>query len=72
MAARPDPARAGFTLPSLQVLPAFGSDHHPLLAELCLDPAAAPRQPPPAPKPGDIEAAQATVRKGQGAADKAE
>lgn len=62
----------GFTLLSLQVLPAFGSEHHPLLAELCLDPAAAPRQPPPAPKPGDIKAAQATVRKGQDAADKAE
>jgi len=29
-----------FTLLSLQVLPAFGSDHRPLLAELCLDPAA--------------------------------
>ena len=62
----------GFTLLSLQVLPAFGSDHHPLLAELCLDPAAASRQPPPALRAGDIEAAQATVRRGQGAADKTE
>ncbi len=62
----------GFTLLSLQVLPAFGSDHRPLLAELCLDHAAAPRQPPPAPQPGHIEAAQATVCKGQAAADKAE
>ncbi len=61
----------GLTLLSLQVLPAFGSDHRPYLAELCLDPAAAPRQPPPALQPGDVEAAQAEVREGQGAADKA-
>jgi endonuclease/exonuclease/phosphatase (EEP) superfamily protein YafD len=60
----------GFTLLSLQVLPAFGSDHRPYLAELCLDPAAAPRQPPPALLPGDVEAAQATVRDAQDAADK--
>lgn len=61
-----------FTLLSLQVLPAFGSDHRPYLAELCLDPAMATRQPPPAPQPGDVEAAQATVREGQGAANKTE
>lgn len=57
----------GFTVLSLQVLPAFGSDHRPYLAELCLDPAAAPRQPAPALQPGDIEAARASVRAGQSA-----
>lgn len=62
----------GLTLVSLQVLPAFGSDHHPFLAELCFDLAAASRQPLPALRAGDIEAARAAVRKGQGAADKAE
>lgn len=62
----------GLTLLSLQVLPAFGSDHHPFLAELCLDPAAASRQPPPAPQPGDSDAAHAAVRRGQDAADKGE
>jgi endonuclease/exonuclease/phosphatase (EEP) superfamily protein YafD len=54
-----------FTLLSLRVLPAFGSDHLPYLAELCLDPSAAPRQPPPALQQDDIGAAQAAVWKGQ-------
>ena len=57
----------GLTLLSLQVLPAFSSDYHPFLAELCLNPAAAPRQP-----PANVEAAQTTARKRQGAADKGE
>ena len=56
---------SGFTLLSLQVPPAFGSDHQPLLAELCLDPTAAPRQPAGALRPNDIEAAQTAVRKAQ-------
>ncbi|HEX2944071.1 MAG TPA: endonuclease/exonuclease/phosphatase family protein, partial [Rhodopila sp.] len=60
-----------FTLLSLQVLPAFGSDHHPYLAELCLDPAAAARQPPPRLQPDDMQAAQNTVQQGQDAANKA-
>lgn len=55
----------GFTLLSLRVLPGFGSDHLPYLAELCLDPAAAPRQPPPALQQDDIQTAQAAVRKGR-------
>ena len=58
------------TLLSLHVLPAFGSDHQPYLAELCLDQAAASRQPPPALEPDDVETAQAAVAKGQGEADK--
>ena len=60
----------GFTLLSLRALPPFGSDHRPFLAELCLDPAAAASQPPPALQLGDIEAAEAAVREGQGEADK--
>lgn len=59
-----------FTLLSLHVLPAFGSDHRPYLAELCLDPAVAARQPAPALEPGDIELTQRAVRAGQGEADK--
>lgn len=43
------------------VLPAFGSDHHPVLAELCLDAALAERQEAPAPEPGDLEAAERTM-----------
>ncbi|HQT77505.1 MAG: hypothetical protein B7Z80_10875 [Rhodospirillales bacterium 20-64-7] len=64
----PGPA---FTLLSLRVLPAFGSDHHPYLAELCLDPAAAAHQPPPGLQPNDLQAAGKTVSQGRNAADKA-
>ena len=59
-----------FTVLSLKVLPAFGSDHRPYMAELCFDPAAAQHQPPRPLQSSDISAAEATVRKGQGEADK--
>lgn len=43
-----------FTLLSLKAPPAFGSDHHPYFAELCLDPAASARQSPPAVHQEDV------------------
>lgn len=60
----------GFTLLSLKVLPAFGSDHRPYLAVLCRDPAAAAHQAPPSLLPHDIQTAQAVIRQGTGKADK--
>ena len=62
----PDP---GFTLLSLKVLPAFGSDHHPYFADLCVDPSAASRQSVPALQDGDIASARKAVMRGQGKAD---
>jgi len=59
-----------FTLLSLEVLPPFGSDHRPYLAELCANPAAARDQSPPHLRPGDLETAREDVANGQGAADK--
>ena len=57
----------GFTLAALRVLPAFGSDHQPLLVELCRVPGTAVAAPPPLPP--DVEArAQAVVQRGQGKA----
>lgn len=57
-----------FQVLSLRVLPAFGSDHQPYLAEICLDPAA-PGQPPsarpPALRADDLAAAHAAVEKGE-------
>ena len=58
-----------FTLRSLRVLPAFGSDHQPLLAEFCLEPDAAAGQPAPALREDDLQAARDAVRKGQDKAD---
>lgn len=57
----------GFTLTSLQVLPAFGSDHQPLLIELCRDPGMAFDVPPPL-SHGEEARARAVVRHGQGKA----
>lgn len=59
-----------FTLLSLKVLPAFGSDHHPYLAVLCLDPAAGARQSPLPMQPGDLQMARKAVERGQGQANK--
>ncbi|MGE0226278.1 MAG: endonuclease/exonuclease/phosphatase family protein [Acetobacteraceae bacterium] len=59
-----------FTVVSLQVLPAFGSDHRPYLAVLCVDPTAAARQSPPALRPTDIASAREVVRLGQNVAEK--
>jgi endonuclease/exonuclease/phosphatase (EEP) superfamily protein YafD len=58
-----------FTLSALRVLPEFGSDHRPLLAELCFNPAAAAWQSPPPMWPGDLEEARVAVVRGQGKAD---
>ena len=55
----------GFSLRAFRVLPAFGSDHYPLLAEACLDPdPAAPPQPSTL-RPGDLETARQAVRAGR-------
>ncbi len=54
----------GITLQRLVVLPAFGSDHHPLFAELCIG---APSPPPPL-DPATAAAARATVERGRGKA----
>lgn len=60
----------GFTLVSLKVLPAFGSDHRPYLAVLCRDPGAAARQSPPKLLPNDLATARQVLRHGKGKADK--
>lgn len=62
---------SGFTLLSLKVLPAFGSDHRPYLAELCLNPSEASQQRPPPLRPDDVRTAQQSVQAGQHAANKA-
>ncbi|UFN51398.1 endonuclease/exonuclease/phosphatase family protein [Roseomonas sp. OT10] len=54
-----------FTLAELRVLPAIGSDHFPILAELCYRPAAAARQAPAPATPGDQERASETIRDGR-------
>lgn len=55
----------GCTLAALRVLPAFGSDHLPLLAELCRQPGAVT---PPAADPDAVSRAHRTVARGQGRA----
>lgn len=59
-----------FTLTELKVLPAFGSDHKPYLAELCYNPAAARDQSPPQVQPDDLDIAQRAIRQGENAATK--
>jgi endonuclease/exonuclease/phosphatase (EEP) superfamily protein YafD len=59
-----------FTLTAQRVLPEFGSDHRPLLAELCLNPAAAAWQSPPPMWPDDLEEARIAVVRGQGKVDR--
>ena len=60
-----------FTLTSLRVLPEFGSDHRPYVAELCFNAAAAAWQSPPPMRSDDLEEARAAVLTGQGKADQA-
>lgn len=59
-----------FELLSLRVLPAFGSDHFPYMAELCLKPAGVQQQQPPALHPDDVQTAQQSIQAGQHAANK--
>ncbi len=55
-----------FTLAALRVLPAFGSDHKPLLADLCLTPNTAARPARGAATAEDLAEARETVVRGQG------
>ncbi|HSP26598.1 MAG TPA: endonuclease/exonuclease/phosphatase family protein, partial [Saliniramus sp.] len=57
-----------FALASFQRLEPFGSDHYPVLAELCHMPAAAERQSPPPLADGDLEEAQASLEAARAAA----
>lgn len=58
------------TLLSLQVLPAFGSDHQPLLAEFCVNPGAASSNAALPLRSDDLLIAHAVVEQGQHDADK--
>ncbi len=51
-----------FSLRSLEVLPAFESDHYPFVARICHDPSAAVRQSAQPLEAGDLEEAQDTLR----------
>lgn len=53
--------QGGFALLAFRVLPAFGSDHYPVLADLCLGQGAAAKQAAPALAAGDIEEARAAI-----------
>lgn len=55
---------ATFTLCEIRRLPYIGSDHFPMLIELCHVPKAAATQEPPPPAPGDAEDARDHVRAG--------
>lgn len=55
----------GFTVAGLHVLAAFGSDHYPLLVDLCRPGPPDARPATQALRPGDLQAAQETVRRGQ-------
>jgi len=50
-----------FALLDFERLPAFGSDHYPVLADLCHLPAAADRQAAPALESGDLQEAQSAI-----------
>ncbi|MEQ8316559.1 MAG: endonuclease/exonuclease/phosphatase family protein [Phycisphaerales bacterium] len=54
-----------FRLVSLQVLPDIGSDHHPVLATLALEPTAPLTQDEPDPQGDDLEEAEETIREGK-------
>ena len=58
-----------FTLGVLERLSFFGSDHFPVLAELCYEPKAAPRQEAPTADQDDREEAQEKMREGKEAGD---
>lgn len=54
-----------FRLVTLQVLPDIGSDHHPVLATLALQPTAPLTQDEPDPQGDDLEEAEETIREGK-------
>ncbi len=54
-----------FKLVRLERLPAFGSDHFPVFAELSLEPAAPIVQDEPRPEPGDLEEAEEKIEEGE-------
>ncbi len=58
-----------FALLSFQRLEPFGSDHYPVLAELCHMPAAAERQSPPALAERDLEEAETSLEAARAAAE---
>jgi len=62
-----DHALAGpqFLLAGIEVLPDFGSDHYPILAEFCYAPEAAAGQSAPAAEAADLAAARSAVVAGQ-------
>lgn len=53
--------QAGFGLLDFEVLPQFGSDHHPVMARLCHDSENVLRQTPPEPEPDDLEEAERSI-----------
>lgn len=57
-----------FRVGEFRLLPAWSSDHIPILAELCLRSDAPAEQAAPAPRPGDVEAARRAVLEAQNAA----
>jgi endonuclease/exonuclease/phosphatase (EEP) superfamily protein YafD len=59
---------ASFTLVRLERLPHIGSDHFPVFAELCFEPAAEARQVTPEPAREDLEEAQEKIDEGRRAA----
>jgi endonuclease/exonuclease/phosphatase (EEP) superfamily protein YafD len=58
-----------FTLGELKRLGFFGSDHFPVLADLCYEPKAAPQQEAPAADQDDREEAQEKIQEGKEAGD---
>lgn len=58
----------GLEVASYRVLPAFGSDHHPLLADLCLAPGLRGEAALPPADAADLQAAREAVQQGQGKA----
>ncbi len=58
-------ASPAFTLAGMAVLPAFGSDHYPIMAELCHTPATAAQQQARPARPGDVAAAREAIAAAQ-------
>ena len=58
-----------FALLSFERLPAFGSDHYPILAELCHMPEAADLQSPPSLADGDLEEAETSLEAARAASE---
>jgi endonuclease/exonuclease/phosphatase (EEP) superfamily protein YafD len=61
-----------FTLTDLQILPHIGSDHFPVLIELCLEPEVQSTQPKPRADRGDEEEADEKLQRGYDAAQSGE